>query len=338
MTDARIQLWLAPGVALAYPFALSGFHAAVTPAPSGAWAWLAAAASLTIAFAAPALALLMAMRLAESGEATIARRLATWVALLAVASPPMFTMLGVVLYMFHDPVPDTWVWVGLWAILLALVLLADDTVPAPSAAQPISAKLRVSHGIAALAVVLVFLGFHIANHLFGLLGPESHAAVMKLGRVVYRAAVVEPVLVLLFLALVAGGLRLVWLRLASPADRFRTLQMASGIYLVFFVLGHMNSVFIFARSYLGIDTGWGFATGAPAGLIHDAWNIRLIPHYALGVFFVLTHLASGGRVVMMAHGGKAMLADRLLFASAWLAGAVALAIILGMCGMRLGTV
>src|SRR5262249_40062948 len=48
------------------------------------------------------------------------------------------------------------------------------------------------------------------------------------------------------------------LRLASyraPSDRFRTFQIASGVYLAFYVLGHMDSVFIFARTYLGIDTG-----------------------------------------------------------------------------------
>ena len=58
----------------------------------------------------------------------------------------------------------------------------------------------------------------------------------------------------------------------------------------------MNSVFIFARTYLGIDTGWDFATGAPTGLVKDRWNIRLVPHYRLGVFFVLAHLAAGMRV------------------------------------------
>src|SRR5262249_3895616 len=55
----------------------------------------------------------------------------------------------------------------------------------------------------------------------------------------------------------------------------------------------MDSVFIFARTYLGIDTGWDFATGAPTGLIKDPWNIRLVPHYWLGG--VLRPLAPGGR-------------------------------------------
>ena len=96
----------------------------------------------------------------------------------------------------------------------------------------------------------------------------------------------------------------------------------------------MDSVFIFARTYLGIDTGWGFATGAPTGLIKDEWNIRLVPHYWLAAFFVLAHLAGGARGVMMAHGVTKALADRFMVGGAVGAGTVATVIMLGMCGMR----
>jgi len=97
----------------------------------------------------------------------------------------------------------------------------------------------------------------------------------------------------------------------------------------------MNSVFVFARTYLGIDTGWGFATGAPTGLVQDAWNIRLVPHYALGVFFVLSHIAAGARVVMLNSGVRKALADRLMIGGVSAAGVIAVLIILGMCGLRL---
>ena len=70
----------------------------------------------------------------------------------------------------------------------------------------------------------------------------------------------------------------------------------------------MNSVFVSARGVHKIVTGWDYASGAPPpGLITDAWNIRLLPHYALGVFFVLGHRASGLRVVLIAHGFDARL-------------------------------
>ena len=100
------------------------------------------------------------------------------------------------------------------------------------------------------------------------------------------------------------------------------------------MLGHTDSVFIFARTYLGIDTGWSFATGAPTCLVKDPWNIRLVPHYWLGVFFVLTHLAAGARVVIMAHGVIKAFADRFMVGGAVVAGIVATVIMLGMSGMR----
>ena len=77
-----------------------------------------------------------------------------------------------------------------------------------------------------------------------------------------------------------------------------------GVYLAFYVLDHLDSVFIFARTYLGIDTDWDWATGAPTGRVKDRWNIRLVPHYWFGAFFVLAHLAAGARDVMMAHGAR----------------------------------
>jgi hypothetical protein len=96
----------------------------------------------------------------------------------------------------------------------------------------------------------------------------------------------------------------------------------------------MDSVFIFARTYLGIDTDWDWATGAPTGLVKDRWNIRLVPHYWLGAFFVLAHLAAGARDVMMAHGVSKGFADRFMVGGAVVAGLVATVIMLGMCGMR----
>jgi hypothetical protein len=104
---------------------------------------------------------------------------------------------------------------------------------------------------------------------------------------------------------------------------FRAFQLASGMYLAFYVVGHMDSVFILARTYLGIDTDWAFATGAPQGLIRDPWNVRLVPHYWLGVFFVLSHLSSGLRVVVLAHGWRKSVADWIMIGGSLIEGLVA---------------
>jgi hypothetical protein len=60
-----------------------------------------------------------------------------------------------------------------------------------------------------------------------------------------------------------------------------------------------------------------------------------VPHYTLGVFFVLAHLFSGFRVVLISHGVGEQTANRVWLAGAALSILVAIAIIAGMCGVRL---
>jgi len=337
-TDAmgRLPMLAPPLAALLYPFALEGFNTSVTriAASASTLPWLSAAACLALAFAMPLLAILAAMSFSEIGHPTVAQLRAKRTALLAVAAPTLFTFVGVVLTMLHDPMPDTWLWVACWAIALALLLRSDNGTPAVVAPRPVPAPLRVAHGVSALAIVMIFLTLHIANHLMFPAGEGMYDAVMKVFRHVYRNDILQPLVVALFLFQVGTGLFFVWRLTAAPSDRFRTFQIASGVYLAFYLLDHMDSVFIFARTYLGIDTDWDWATGAPTGLVKDRWNIRLVPHYWLGAFFVLAHLAAGARDVMMAHGVGKAFADRFMVGGAVVAGLVATVIMLGMCGMR----
>jgi len=336
---ARLPMLAAPLAALLYPFALKGFNASVTriaESDAGAFAgsWLSAPVCLALAFAMPLIAMLAAMSFSEIGHPTVAQLRAKRAALLAVAAPTLFVFLGVVLTMLHDPVPDTWLWVACWAIALALLLRSDNGVPAVVAPRPVPAPLRVAHGVSALALIVIFLALHIANHLMFPAGEGTFNAVMKVFRHVHRNDILQPLVVALFLFQVSTGLFFVWRLTAAPSDRFRTFQIASGVYLAFYVLDHMDSVFVFARTYLGIDTGWGWATGAPTGIIKDAWNIRLLPHYWLGAFFVLAHLAAGTRGVMMAHSVSKAFADRFMISGTVVAAIIATWIMLGMSGMR----
>lgn len=333
--------WLAPALgALVYPFILEAFHAAIAPVAAGhaaepALRSAAATLALLLAFAMPILALLGAMALGEVAAPSPAQRRARAVALLAVAAPTLFVFLGVVLYMLHDPIPDRWVWVAFWVAAAVYVALPEGSAVAPTQVRSAFARLRVAHGISALGIIALFLALHLGNHLTFVLGEPTYRAVMKAVRHVYRAEVIQPVLVALFLFQVGSGITLATRAAAYPIDRFRTFQIGSGIFLAAYVLGHMNSVFVFARLYLGIDSDWAFATGAPAGLIKDEWNIRLVPHYGLGVFFVLSHLAAGARAVMLSHGVNRRYADRFLIGTATAAGIVAFVIMFGMCGARL---
>jgi hypothetical protein len=115
-----------------------------------------------------------------------------------ICAPPLFVLTGVGLGLLHIPVSDELVWVAGWLAACVFVVIGRDD-PAASVAPSMSASSsvatwRVVHGAAAV-VILIYLSSHLTNHLLGLFGPEVHAAVMKTGRLVYRSAVVEPVLV-----------------------------------------------------------------------------------------------------------------------------------------------
>jgi hypothetical protein len=327
--ETRFDYWaLAPAAAaLPYPFLLRAFHLVVGPpaVTASPFAILGAALVLAVAFGVPFLGIALARRPTATAGA---RRLAY----VSVAAPTLYVFLGVVQALVRSRIPDEIVWCAIWLAIATWSQVArNPVVPA----VPAVGRLRVVHGLTA-AILCLYVFFHITNHLFGLIGPDAHAAVMKIGRVVYRSGIGEPLLVAAMLFQIGTGLSLAWRWSAAPQGFHRTYQVASGAYLSLFILGHMNSVFIYARSFLGIPTDWNFAIGAPGGLIHDAWNIRLLPHYALGVFFVLSHIASGLRVVLIAHGVAPRHADRLWGVGVALSAIVAAAIIAGMCGVRIG--
>ncbi|WP_461192820.1 hypothetical protein [Bradyrhizobium sp. UFLA06-06] len=337
-TAAERLRWLIPAAgAIAYPFLLDAFHLAVSPAagPVSFGRLILAALCLLAATAAPLLGLACAYWMTKAEPSSFELR-ARRLAYLSIAAPPLFVLTGVGLGLLHIPVSDELVWVAGWLAACLYVLLGDEQErPAGSAAiAPSIAKWRVTHGVAA-AVILLYVAFHLTNHLLGWLGPEVHAAVMKIGRTVYRSSLVEPILVGLMLFQVAVGVRLAWRWSSLPADAYRVFQIGSGIYLAAFILTHLNSALVSARAVHHIDTNWAWASGAPTGLIHDAWSIRLVPHYALGVFFVLAHLASGLRGVLIAHGVATTVANRIWATGLAAGGLVAIAIMSGLCGARI---
>jgi hypothetical protein len=250
-----------------------------------------------------------------------------------ILAPTLYVFSSVTHGLLRAPLPHTAWWCAGWTFLGYLALRTSTKVTTSVPAR-VSPKWRVAHGISG-ALVCLFIIFHLANNLVGLRGPEAHAFVMAAGRSVYRSAGIEPLLVLLMVFQVISGILLAWRWSTSRWDFYRTFQIASGAYLSIFILGHMNSVFIYARAVQGIQTNWTFATGSAAGIIHDPWNIRLAPHYALGVFFLLSHLASGARVVLLAHGTKEQTANRLWKAGAAVSAILATAIVAALGGLRL---
>lgn len=325
-----------PLAALCYPFLLKAFNAFVTSPGGGSGA--ISALLLALALGVPIIGIYVCVKLGSIAVMTAGELQAKRLALLSVAAAPIYTAAGVLLYMARNPISDIAVWLVLWGAALVLAVRATWSPGASLAPDKgeVSPRLRMAHGASAAAILLIFLMMHLSNHLAGLWSEAAHRLLMDRFRIVYRAGAIEPIVVTLFLFQVTSGVALLWQYTRRPADVFRTLQIASAAYLVFFILGHMNSVFFYARMFAGIKTDWNFATGAPTGLIKDPWNIRLLPHYLVGVFFVLTHLVLGARVVALAHNFRQPRVDRLAKGGIALAAVIATAIIVGMSGIHLG--
>jgi hypothetical protein len=322
--------------AISYPFWLDAFHLAVSPAdgPLSTARIFGATLCLLTATTMPLLGMAFAFRLTKEVPSSFELR-ARRLAYITIGAPPLFVLTGVGLSLLQLHVSDELVWVAGWLATGLYVLLGSDRKPAESAPLAAStARWRVVHGVAG-AVILVYVLFHLTNHLLGLLGPDMHASVMKMGRQVYRSPLVEPILVALMLFQVAVGVRLAWRWSSQAADGFRIFQIGSGVYLAAFILTHLNSALISARAVHHIDTNWAWASGAPTGLIHDPWSIRLVPHYALGVFFVLAHLCSGLRGVLIAHGVGEASVNRIWGAGLVVSALVSVAIMSGLCGVRI---
>ena len=335
----NLSMLMAPLAAMIYPFLLQASHVGVhmltaKSAHVKPWAWPMAAFFLLAAFTVPVVAQISAMTLAKRENPTVAETRAKRVALLSVAEPALFTFIGVVFSELKTPISGKGALVVFWGIMIAIIMGSNRDATIINTKQPINFKIRVFHGVSALGILLLFLVMHLSNQFTSLAGGETYSAVMKTFRLVYRAPIIEPIIVGLFLFQIVSGLLLLKRFPAGHWGRSRTLQAASGIYLVFFLCSHLDAVFLLGRTLLNVDTGWRFASNAPIGWIQGTWSIRLVPYYYFAVFAVLSHLVVGVRVVMLGHGVDEKQANRFVIVGGIVCSIVAMLIIAGMCGVR----
>lgn len=334
-------VWLSPAfAALLYPLLLRSAYGSVRLLDQAAGveekigAVFAYVLAIAAAYGVPILAAVNARRLAAmpSSEAEATR--AVRILHLVFAAPPLFTALGVYTFILGIGDLEILLWVAFWSGLIALAVSTSPALHGELPARPRS-TIRRFHGVIALAVLSIFLIAHLANHVLALWTPELHGQVMKFLEKFYRAEFIEPVLILLVALLLASGLMMAWRYTASPEDGFRTLQTLTGFYIAVFAASHLSAVFVMARWIGHIPTDWAFASGAPAGLIRDPWNVRLITHYSIAVWAVITHVGLGARGVMRAHGMENIADATARFMTA-LGGAASAAITLALLGVHLG--
>ncbi len=147
---------------------------------------------------------------------------------------------------------------------------------------------RKLHSMTGLLLVL-FIVSHLLVHLFALAGPEAHNAALKAVQGAYRYPVIEPLLVAALLVQVALGLRLVVRRWRDPDKPiWGRLQIASGLYLAYFILNHTTAA-LYTRYGAGLDTNFWWVSGP---LHHPLIKAYFYPYYALAVLSVAVHVGA----------------------------------------------
>ncbi|TGK39351.1 hypothetical protein EHQ12_01885 [Leptospira gomenensis] len=133
-----------------------------------------------------------------------------------------------------------------------------------------------------------FIGIHLKNHLSALWGIETHTAFMEILRAVYRNPFVEFFLLSSVVIQIVSGPVLIFRRLKSEEIPVDLLQIASGLYLAFFLTIHVSAVMT-GRFFLHLDTNFYFGA---AGINRFPFNLFFIPYYSLAVLSVFAHVAS----------------------------------------------
>jgi hypothetical protein len=320
-----------PAAALFYPQAVKALYESgrllhQASGPGHAVAWLAIVVSVGLIYSVPVEGIAVANALGRHARTSSSELLARRLAHMAVASPPLFVLIGVVFYLLHASSGDSVLWWTLWltALTAAAWSMRRKRIKTLASSTPSPIPLRVAHGTSALLIGLIFLAWHLLNHASAVFSHDFNRAMMIALRKWYRSELVQPLLVTLMLFQVVSGVTLFWRATATRSDFYRTLQTSTGAFLTAFIVSHLNAVFILGRAVTKVDTTFFWASGAPVGLLPDPWNVRLIPHYSLGVWFVIVHMGLGLRGVLLAHKVSPALADRV----AWGVGALGVAVAL----------
>jgi hypothetical protein len=133
----------------------------------------------------------------------------------------------------------------------------------------------------------LFVLAHISNHVLALNGPAAHIRAMEWLRLVYRAPLVETMLLASVIGQMLSGLRLLLQEGAWRRTGRARLQVYSGAYLALFLVIHLAAI-AWGRLGLKLDTNFYFAA---AGLNIAPFPLFFVPYYFLAILAVFAHVA-----------------------------------------------
>jgi hypothetical protein len=326
----RLLLLIPALCALAYPSLLSWLSAGLvqvhgSDSPDGMIVWIGVIGSLTLALAVMLPSFVFGVTLGSSHVRPEDFR-ARSIAHLAFATPSLYVGFANVGGVLHAPSAVPIAWSVFWTLVAMIVLLGPRPSSTAVAVTPVAhRRLAVAHGVSALAILLLFVGPHIGNHLAGFWNGSVHIEIMNAARHVYRDDIVQPILLALIGFQILSGTALVRRRMRMPSDILGTVQTMCGVYIGVYFLAHMTAVF--AARHAGIDTNWTWLTRQNNSMIGSLSNLRLIAHYWMGPIAIVAHVACGLRMVLLQHDISPAMANRLALALIT-AGAVASSVIM----------
>ncbi|WP_299060524.1 hypothetical protein [uncultured Polaribacter sp.] len=137
-------------------------------------------------------------------------------------------------------------------------------------------------------LISFFVGLHLFNHLYSILGADVHVQMMNNLRVIYRNIIAEVILLFAVITQIFSGIKLFFKKRKNNINFFEKLQVWTGLYLAIFFFVHMSAV-LYGRLLLNLDTNFYFGV---AGLNTFPLNLFFMPYYGLAIISFFGHISA----------------------------------------------
>lgn len=144
-----------------------------------------------------------------------------------------------------------------------------------------------THRISGL-LISFFIGLHLFNHCWSILGADKHIELMTTLRHLYRNIFVEAILFIAIATQVYSGIKLFRENRKLAKSFFDKLHIWTGFYLAIFFTIHLGAV-LGGRYILKLDTNFYFGV---VGINSFPFNLFFIPYYGIAIFSFFGHIAS----------------------------------------------